>query len=43
VQHDGNGNRYRRDDQKRAIEQWAAAWSARDMERLLPPFTENVV
>jgi steroid delta-isomerase-like uncharacterized protein len=31
------------DDQKRAIEQWAAYWSAHDLERLLPLFTEDVV
>jgi steroid delta-isomerase-like uncharacterized protein len=31
------------DDQKRAIEQWAAGWSAHDMERLLPLFTDDVV
>jgi steroid delta-isomerase-like uncharacterized protein len=31
------------DDQKRAIEQWAAYWSAHDMERLLPLFTDDVV
>ena len=30
-------------DQIRAIEHWAAYWSAHDMERLLPLFTENVV
>ena len=31
------------DDQKRAIEQWAAYWSAHDMERLLRLFTDDVV
>ena len=31
------------DDQKRAIEQWAAYWSAHDMELLLPLFTDDVV
>ena len=31
------------DDQKRAIEHWAAHWSAHDMERLLQLFTEEVV
>src|SRR5919106_3571463 len=31
------------DDQTRAIAQWAAAWSAHDMGRLLPLFTEDVV
>ena len=31
------------DDQKRAIEQWAAYWSAHDLERLLPLFTDDVV
>jgi hypothetical protein len=31
------------EDQKRAIEQWATAWSDHDLERLLPLFTENVV
>jgi steroid delta-isomerase-like uncharacterized protein len=30
-------------DQIRAIEHWAAYWSAHDMEHLLPLFTENVV
>jgi steroid delta-isomerase-like uncharacterized protein len=30
-------------DQKRAIERWAAHWSAHDMDRLLPLFTEDVV
>ena len=29
-------------DQTRAIEHWAAYWSAHDMERLLPLFTEDV-
>lgn len=31
------------DDQKRAIERWAAHWSAHDLERLLPLFTEDAV
>jgi steroid delta-isomerase-like uncharacterized protein len=31
------------EDQKRAIEQHWAYWSAHDMERLLPLFTEDVV
>lgn len=31
------------DDQKRAIEQWAAGWSAHDMGRLLPLFTDDVL
>lgn len=30
-------------DQERLIEHWAAHWSAHDMERLLPLFTEDVV
>src|SRR5262245_53592637 len=30
-------------DQESAIEQWAAHWSAHDLERLLPLFTEDVV
>ena len=30
-------------DQTRAIEHWAAHWSAHDMERLLRLFTEDVV
>jgi ketosteroid isomerase-like protein len=29
--------------QIRAIEHWAASWSAHDMERLLPLFTEDVI
>jgi steroid delta-isomerase-like uncharacterized protein len=31
------------DDQNRAIQDWAAQWSAHNMERLLPLFTEDVV
>ena len=31
------------DHRKRAIEQWAAAWSARDPERLLQLFTADLV
>src|SRR5437762_3435475 len=31
------------EDQKRAIDNWAAHWSAHDMDRLLPLFTEDVV
>lgn len=31
------------DDQKRAIEAWARLWTAHDMDRLLPLFTEDVV
>ena len=31
------------DDQKRAIEHWAAHWSAHEMERLLGLFSEDVV
>jgi steroid delta-isomerase-like uncharacterized protein len=31
------------DDQKRALGEWAAAWSAHDLGRLLPLFTEDVV
>jgi ketosteroid isomerase-like protein len=31
------------DDQKRAIERWAASWSAHDLERLLLLFTEDLV
>src|SRR5436190_10312562 len=31
------------EDQKRAIDNWAALWSAHDMDRLLPLFTEDVV
>jgi steroid delta-isomerase-like uncharacterized protein len=31
------------DDQKRAIEDWAAYWSAHDMARLLSLFTDDVV
>jgi steroid delta-isomerase-like uncharacterized protein len=31
------------EDQRRAIEDWAAYWSAHDMERLLQLFTEDVV
>jgi steroid delta-isomerase-like uncharacterized protein len=31
------------EDQKRAIEQWGAYWSAHDLERLLSLFTEDVV
>jgi steroid delta-isomerase-like uncharacterized protein len=31
------------DDQERLIAQWAAHWSAHDMERLLPLLTEDVV
>ena len=30
-------------DQIRAIEHWSAYWSAHDMERLLPLFTEDVI
>ena len=30
-------------DQKRAIEEWAASWSAHDLERLLLLFTADVV
>jgi steroid delta-isomerase-like uncharacterized protein len=31
------------DDQTRAIERWAAYWSAHDTEQLLPLFTEDVI
>jgi steroid delta-isomerase-like uncharacterized protein len=31
------------EDQKRAIDNWAAHWSTHDMDRLLPLFTEDVV
>jgi steroid delta-isomerase-like uncharacterized protein len=31
------------DDQKRAIEAWATYWTAHDMDRLLPLFTEDLV
>src|SRR5688500_690538 len=31
------------DSQKGAIEKWASAWSAHDMGRLLPLFTDDVV
>ena len=30
-------------DQRRAIERWAAHWSAHDLERLLPLFSEDVI
>jgi len=30
-------------DQTRAIEDWAAYWSAHEMERLLPLFTDDVI
>ena len=30
-------------DQTRAIEHWAVSWSAHDIERLLPLFTEDVI
>jgi steroid delta-isomerase-like uncharacterized protein len=30
-------------DQTRAIEHWAAYWSAHDIERLMPLFTEDVI
>jgi steroid delta-isomerase-like uncharacterized protein len=31
------------DDQRRAIEAWATLWTAHDMGRLLPLFTEDVL
>jgi steroid delta-isomerase-like uncharacterized protein len=31
------------DDQKRVIRDWAAHWSAHNMDRLLPLFTQDVV
>jgi steroid delta-isomerase-like uncharacterized protein len=30
-------------DQQRVIEEWATLWTAHDMERLLPLFTEDLV
>jgi steroid delta-isomerase-like uncharacterized protein len=37
------GTRATADDQKRAIRDWAAHWSAHNMDRLLPLFTQDVV
>ncbi len=30
-------------DQTRAIEDWAAYWSAHEIERLMPLFTDDVI